>query len=620
MMHTSLSAQGLLFPYSGKLLNLFLDGCALKQPLYEASKTSLPMSQKTLQRYFNGEFLKDQEENVAKILEQLAEMSWPKHLETHQTLDLHYIGTRALKVLMSQWDTLTRAANTEGFKLQKSRDQLLVMARFGTLELGLRLGALFALLGIPYSRVEQLCNTNALGQLIEEYRGDLSWEQFIEPRHKTLTLQSLNHWRTAKNFPQQDSLQDLVDCCVPNQPKDSSLRDATLLKLRLARLSDWVWSQLEKHLNQSFSDRIKETFLTTVRLIQRFLSEDCLMDGPSDVLYVALIIFGSSHPYGKRLCERVLMPPTEMFEEITLDLDSMIHETFEGRIQHWLRQIGSISLEVELAQKDDPAFKEQLLSALPTNNSEREKQILETILKSFAENPLDLMLLHYGSGDYSTSPVSKDHVVTYIRPPAAFRGYNEYTHLTTQGRELEAAQLMRDRLKEDPRAPNRDYTYFLLAAALGQVLGRLKLLPFELYIEAIAAINKAIELAPQKGVYHNEKAIILSNAQRRAEAEEAYILAEPLYGHQSTHWHGRGMNYILLGEYQKAQRAFERAMECSTGDHVSSMEWLAIVLMKNGEKLRAGKLGQALEKRGQRNPVPHWERILDEYSRQVQRR
>ena len=525
------SGSGIEYPRSGRLLGEAAEFLRLKGFLRNAED----FSYKTAQRVFDDDVAVAREKFDA-VLKTLVEAMFPAALVPTDVLPATEFDPVAWALAVTReaaerWDELAALMNSLSFPITEKRDAPIPFLRLYTLDAGIRWGA-YQVLRIEHGQQPTFRPVWIERDVFRRVMNKLGGKSVTVAELAKLARVSKNtmdSWRTGKSEPSNENLAFLSDALaakagVPAEELNARLRLAAGAAACRSRLADLIGED-------RLTDFIK-AFETTARLTSDVLLTVDLGRTERRNKLLDIIHCGTHSQLGRMLCER-LAEKAQFHQEVMNDLLAL-PGPWHNRLNEWAKQLGTIPFAGESIAKElrVPAKKAQ--------------QMMPFIRE---------MLLRMGS--YDAQPPEGAYVVTLSGPPE-FKARNRASQAGdafSRGDLRLAIEHMRMAVQWDPSNANNHYT---LAAYLGQTIA-----PgyHHFLAEALHHCAKAARLAPEWDRPPTEIGIILSNAGRYEDAEEAFAQAEPVAS-KWDHFHfTRGVNHLFARRFQEAIPCFRRVLK-----------------------------------------------------------
>lgn len=115
---------------------------------------------------------------------------------------------------------------------------------------------------------------------------------------------------------------------------------------------------------------------------------------------------------------------------------------------------------------------------------------------------------------------------------------------------------------------------------------------FELYREAEECYAHAISIDPFKGILYRHRAHRFLSQWRFEDARADFTIASRLIPENWDVWYHLGLSNFLLGDYEKAQAAYQTCLELSKTDDelIAICDWYYMTLLRLGRKDETAKL------------------------------
>ncbi len=592
--HTAPSSEGLLLPYSGFLIGKVADAMRLKAILREEVPN---VSYKTVQRYFRGERVTV--ENVTVILETIVDALIPRKLNLPVRIGevqppVHQLLQGGIRQYALLWDELASALNDLSYPIHKAEYLGLPYLRMFCLDIGIRWGAwagLRLLNGQEPGWEYDWASARALGNLIDSLRRreGLTVEALAD--EVQVSPQAIAAWRSGQSQPTNDNLEALSSVLS----RAGGGRTQTELSLRFALGLQVLIGALKQHHGERRIQDMLSAMRTTAELVAQWTSFCTIPALNQDERYMVelavwwVVLGGARCATARSLISR-LVEKSKWNQEVAADFRALTGNWWE-RAATWRHLLGAPSEET----------KTTISSMLEGNLGDVVN--VEALVEGFQELKLNM-------GGFNISLEERGFQVVKVPLPHSMR----YSSRIEQAEREWSAQNYPVALKHIAAAISHNPTgamgHFKMGAYLGQ-LGCWQDRP-DMMEEGIRECRVAVALDPEFGTARNEIAIIFANMRMHSEAEKAFSEAEPFHNKQAHHWAVRGRNYVALGRYEDAERAFRKAGEVNRGQiHVRSMADLSALLMKLNRKKEARRLGKQVSRVIGFDPSQDWERRLD---------
>ncbi|QRK12321.1 hypothetical protein JQX13_21215 [Archangium violaceum] len=479
-----------------------------------------------------------------------------------------------------RWDELAALMNSLSFPITEKRDAPIPFLRLYTLDAGIRWGA-YQVLRIEHGQQPTFRPVWIERDVFRRVMNKLGGKSVTVAELAKLARVSKNtmdSWRTGKSEPSNENLAFLSDALaakagVPAEELNTRLRLAAGAAACRSRLAGLIG---EERLN----DFIK-AFETTARLTSDVLLTVDLGRTERRGKLLDIIHRGAHSQLGQMLCDR-LAEKARFHQEVMNDLLAL-PGPWHNRLNAWAKQLGAIPFAGE------PIAKELRIPA------KKAQQMMPFIRE---------MLLRMGG--YDAQPPEGAHVVTLSGPPE-FKARNRASQAGdafSRGDLRSAIEHMRIAVQWDPSDAGHHYT---LGAYLGHTVspGQNQFLT-----EALHHCMEAARLAPDWDRPPTEIGIILSNAGRYEDAEEAFAQAEPVAS-KWDHFHfTRGVNHLFAKRFHAAIPCFRRVLELDPR-RVDAAANLVAALESTGlsESDEAVKLRRELDRKTSR-----WRELIRETS------
>lgn len=629
--HTAGSEVGLTLPFFGRVVgDLAKD---FRVPLEDLSTLS-GVEPKTLQRFYRGESI--HADLVDQILRAVAKVAVP---ERH-----HRAFSEALVRWGRWWNEVAVAVNVNTYPVTKVADLAWAPLRLVALELGVRLGAL---------EVAERLRGDSMQPLSTWLEPDLGAWLKAKMAERGLTIEGLadrlgvtrntvDAWRQGKSLPTKHQvIADLAKALASEGEENQDSVAAMRLRVGVTALRERLLGLVGK---DRFDDLLAGLQLVARRTVERleFLRnayetieppagmralEDLLAwkrmndlhknELPSDARSVATGGLGSS--LGRSLCEH-LAGLAEYRPQVRADFGALRGGDWASSIQNVYRLLGTVEHVASLSDDELTEF----LPPIQERDEGELREMMKMVAPIWTETQLKLDGFDY------VVPEGM-HVVRVELPPQiqAVQSSEYAAQLEASGDLMGAIAY---ELKAVALSPETPVSRFRLGAYLGQLAAQMQFAKVQgmrppgplgellmmvrgniedVVADSLKELREAVRLDPEFGNARNEIGIVLSNVGRHAEAELAFVEAEPFHGEHAHHWYCRGNTLLALGRFEEAALAFEKAKALNRGDdHLDARMMLSATWMALGRGDKARAEGKPVESRRGFHPADHWQWLL----------
>lgn len=611
----STSGTGHSLPTGGELLGHLADAFQLKG-LFTADH-GWSGSDRTARRYLNGNQRKVSEEKTAEVIEHLVEIFLPDDFLNSVSTEFDEEELTRLVVSHSAqlclwWDRVAGEVNGYRFPNEDPGDSVLPALRLATFGAALRWGAWQFLVadGTPCKGdreefpIPWWLDDEPMKEIFDQYRDWATENPTLEEVSKKagLDFDRITDWRAGKHRPNPLFL----DCLAQTLESYSGVTasaEAIEFRLRVASGAAHIRKELDELCSPERIDDLREGF----RKVARYTCESLLTNQDNnpdcrDLLPKAreIVARGPHCEWGAKIGPILAESSSSQF--VADDLRTL-HTDWTERLRFWAKMLQgapdqqfqgnseflqSSGIPAKVLQKMAEGGRREMLRVRDFDAPESER--LECILEKLEFDPESVQF-----GEQLVEMTEKIGLV--VRAEAQF----------ARGRFDEGIRLVEKAIEADPEAP---YPHYLLGCNLGKVARRQN--STELTEKAIHECEIASALEPEWGRPKHEIGVILSNAGRFEEAEEAFAEAADLNEDWHQHHHGRGRNLMWLGRYDDAISHFERSLELEEDDHRPLLD-KGICLMAKGNRREGKKLLRRVGRETGYNLLEddRWKDVLD---------
>jgi tetratricopeptide (TPR) repeat protein len=525
------SGAGIEYPRSGRLLGEAAEFLRLKGFLRNAEN----FSYKTAQRVFDDDVAVAREKLEA-VLKAMVEAMFPAALVPKDVLSATDFEPTAWALAVTReaaerWDELAALMNSLSFPITEKRDAPIPFLRLYTLDGGIRWGA-YQVLRIEHGHSPEFRPMWFERDVFRRVMNKLGGKKATVAELAKLARVSRNtmdSWRAGKSEPSNENLAFLSDALaakagVPAEELNARLRLAAGASACLSRLAGLIGEE-------RLTDFIK-ALETTARLTSDVLLTVDLGRAERRGKLLDIIHRGAHSQLGRMLCDR-LAEKARFHQEVMNDLLAL-PGPWHDRLNAWAKQLGPLPFSGESLAKD---------LRIPAKEAHQMMPMVREMLLRMA--------------GYDSQPPEGAQVFTISGPPE-FKARNRAIQANdafSRGDLRSAIEHMRIAVRWVPSDANNHYT---LGAYLGHTVSPEQ---HQLLAEALHHCTEAARLAPDWDRPPTEIGIILSNAGRYEDAEEAFAKAEPVAS-KWDHFHfTRGVNHLFAKRFQAAIPCFRRALE-----------------------------------------------------------
>lgn len=544
------SGAGLRYPRSGQVVGAVAEFMRLKGYLKDDWSGA---SYKTVQRYFQGDSIK--QETADAILDALLDSVLPAGQEGPTEWPAKGIQLRAwaktcLSSLLREWDMLAAECNASMFAVVEPRWLPYPLLRLLVLDFGIRWAGY---LGMTKPRdsdqgkcMPPLLAPDALRVAMDEARlaasPPLTIEQLAE--RVDVSMNSMEAWRQGKSLPTNDHLVRLA--AVLAKQTGQPIADVEL-SLRMAvagaACSNYLTSLCGEDLAQDFTRAMAKS----ARMTLRFLRDTPIPLELWDSVMQEVIEYGARATVRHVLCPYLAEQCGDNVESAA-DFMALCGHWYE-RMNYWAQRSRPPTLDeaksqwrqvrqrmsVEQMQRCSQMFHEQSLRLTEFLMDEEDWRVLQerfphsTVIRGEDIDPV---------GTYTKKGLRAHSLRDYATALDYFETALEYK-------------------------PDDAYLHYLIGGTIGLLVSEGHL---DLVDEAVHACREAARLDPNWNSPPTEIGIILSNAGRIEEAEDAFQRAEHVAAGWS-HFHlTRANNLMWLERFSQAADSYKKACQLRPAD------------------------------------------------------
>ncbi|NTX03836.1 tetratricopeptide repeat protein [Myxococcus sp. CA040A] len=570
------SGSGIEYPRSGRLLGEAAEFLRLKGLLRDAQS----FSYKTAQRVFDDDVAVAREKLDA-VLKTLVEAMFPAALVPADILPAADFDptTWALSVTREaaeRWDELAALMNSRSFPITEKRDAPIPFLRLYTLDAGIRWGA-YQVLRIEHGHSPAFrpvwLEHDVFRRVMNKIGGKSATVAELAKLAR-VSRNTMDSWRTGKSEPSNENLAFLSDALAA---KTGGPAEEINARLRLAAGAAACRSRLSDLISEERLTDFIRAFETTARLTSNLLLTLDLGQMERRGKLLDIIYRGAHSRLGRMLCDR-LAEKAWFHEEVMNDLLAL-PGPWHSRLNAWAQRLGPLPFA------GDPIAKDLRIPAKEAH------QMMPMVRE---------MLLRMSG--YDSQPPQGAHVFKISGPPE-FKARNRTSQANdafSRGDLRSAIEHMRIAVQWFPSDANNHYT---LGAYLGHTVSPQQ---HQLLAEALHHCAEAARLAPDWDRPPTEFGIILSNAGRYDEAEQAFARADQVAS-KWDHFHvTRGVNHLFAKRFHEAIPCFRQALELDP-KRVDAAAGLAAALEGAGlsDSDEAVKLRRELDRK-----TSHWRELI----------
>ncbi len=560
------SDAGLRYPLSGQVVGALAEFLRLKGYLKEDWAGA---SYKTVQRYFQGEAIKP--ETINSIVDAMLDSLIPSSQQSLEPLSSVGVNFREwvralVGDILKQWDHLAVENNGGMFPVVEERWLPYPLFRLLSLDLGIRWGGY---IGLTMGRDGDAGNC-AL-PLLSRAALRAAMDSFRERSHSKITVEKLSErvdvsmntmeaWRQGKSLPTNENLGELASVLAT----ESGERLAQVeLSLRLAVGGAACTAFLEKLCGTELAQDFIQALAKSARMTRKFLRTAPIPAEQWNAIMKELLEYGARATIRYLLCENLA-------EQCGENLDSAAD--FMALPGHWEERMNYWAQRVRPPTDDEVKSQSKGLFGAGDIKEMRRFALL------LREHSLRLKEFLMEESDWAALNEKFPHQVV-IRGED-FDPVGTYTKKGNRARSVgdkEAA--LSYYYKALKYAPDNALLHYYVGCTLGEFVADGEL---DLVDESIRECREAARLDPQWNSPPTEIAIILSNAGRIEEAEDAYQRAQSVAA-KWDHFHfTRANNLMWLERYREAADSYRQTVALCPA-HNRAWYGLAAALYKLGD-------------------------------------
>lgn len=494
---------------------------------------------------------------------------------------------------LHDWDRAAGVLRSTAIDTLNPLFALLPWVRLFAVELGLRVGAYFAIQGVEVVEEEDsgaLVQGRAFDRLLQRYRrsaGGIPREDLA--RGGGVASSTVDEWLAGRALPQAENILSLAAVLASRVQGASEAELVFHLRWSVAasEAARWLWEVCPSHPSKAGLGPPRPAqfiieFLAVLELAHGMAYTAPVPDEKLGVLWWTLVTYGSKCQAGKAIIAFTLDQARDSY--LRADLDAVLRERWQERVLLLYRQIPS----VEGASRDPFAKRLALTPDLMLKMVEMEAW------GRVSPNPGGW---HFEPAQsrmgFPNSDEEGEQLHMVVLNNQDFMSPTQRTSklameaMHARGDEREALAHHQQLVAAEPA--NAKY-HFWLGASLAAV-GRID--------EAVLECKIAAGLEPDWSLPAVEVAIILSNAGRGQEALAAMRDIEGKYEVDAHFANVFGYTHMYLSQFEEAIRWFRRTLSLNA-EHARATMHLAHCLLMTGERIEGRSLAKRARMLGER--------------------
>lgn len=558
---------GLRYPLSGQVVGAIAEFLRLKGYLKEDWAGA---SYKTVQRYFQGEPIKP--ETVEGILDALLDsliLTSQRPTEPWVALGVNLRDwARALvSETLSQWDTLAAMSNGMMFPIVDRRWLPYPLFRLLCLDLGIRWSAYLGLTRGRDGKIDEflppLLTQDALRGAIDRLRQQAQPPLTVERLAEAVgvSMNTMEAWRQGKSLPTNENLERLSAVLAAESGRR---RPDVELNLRLAVGGAACVGFLEQLCGADLAQDFIKALAKTARWTLPFLQDAPIPETQWNAVMKEIMEHGARATIRALLCGYLALKCDDNVETAA-DFQALAGPWYD-RMNYWAKRVRPIS-------------EEDLAAHAVRRGRSKDLQIPREMAQLIHEHTL--RLTEFLREEEDLKDLQKKFPFSVTIPGEAIDPVGTFTKKGQRAHSLgDRKTALHYYYKAVKLEPDNATLHYYIGAALGELVARDHRL--DLVEEAIRECREALRLDPSWNSPATEIAIILGNAGRIDEAEDAFRRADAVSAKWPHHHFTHGNNLMWLERYADAAVAFRQAIKLRPA-HLYSRFGLAAALFKLGD-------------------------------------